>query len=452
MPASAPQPKTDINAQILKQVLSRLSNGHSLDCDIEQEFDDDGDVTILTFHGETTPWRISSKDGVISINTNTHIITVRGSNFDFNGNKMNIDNQIFTKDDDRIISIGALNPHTSEPVSLSPAIPKAFVTSIDTTDNHPAEPVIEEAVSASVSSAAIEDSAHSEEAELQKKMSAIADTTHPSPVQIARPRRSESVLKFSPPAVKYEGSSPSISSNTDSVVEQKKHGNASLDTIELDEPSSIDTTDTHQPELVIKQAVSASIANAAAVSDDRSDSVPVVNLTQSSSNEQKIKELEQRYPEQEKAQKKSQVTLASSASESLKTLQQSIPKKLDQNPRYPQTFKAAVTEMAQLIVKLQQQGELSSTDAMSLMKETNELIDTPQNYAKFLVTARSYEAVAGGKLSAYMTLIAGWAAKIVTGGYKGDRWIRLATEKLQQIKTVEILASESESLSKKPGQ
>ena len=141
-------------------------------------------------------------------------------------------------------------------------------------------------------------------------------------------------------------------------------------------------------------------------------------------------------------------TTASSAStqDNVLVLQEEITRQLDEkHSNYPPEFKNAITEMAQLIVSLNNKGELITLDAISLMALTKELIGNPQRHHRLLTDAKRYETVAGGELSAYMMLIAGWAARIVTFGYKGNEYIDRANKKLEQIKTVKTLASESKN-------
>lgn len=77
--------------------------------------------------------------------------------------------------------------------------------------------------------------------------------------------------------------------------------------------------------------------------------------------------------------------------------------------------------------------QLSSEESINLLKRTESLVDNPADYKIFLTEAKNYRMVAGGRLAAYMMLIVGWAAKIVTFDHAGDAWIRLANEKLDYL-------------------
>ena len=114
---------------------------------------------------------------------------------------------------------------------------------------------------------------------------------------------------------------------------------------------------------------------------------------------------------------------------------------------YPKEFADAITKMTTLIVKLYENKTLDLNKAKNLMNLTLDLIDNPKTHNTFLAKAKNYQDVAGGKLSAYMMLVADWATKIVSVGYKGEAWIRQATKKLEQIETVEALARASETYS-----
>ncbi len=132
---------------------------------------------------------------------------------------------------------------------------------------------------------------------------------------------------------------------------------------------------------------------------------------------------------------------------SLDELQQNIEIKLSQHPEYPINFKKACNEMVMLVGKLQKNEQLSSEESLDLMKRTEDLIDNPSEYKTFLTAANSYRMVSGGELSAYMMLIAGWAAKIMTINCIGDAWIKFATEKLELISASQELAHVSQAYS-----
>lgn len=133
---------------------------------------------------------------------------------------------------------------------------------------------------------------------------------------------------------------------------------------------------------------------------------------------------------------------------SLRQLKQSIEVKLGQDAYYPGDFKDACNEMISLVARLQENEQLSSEESIDLLKMTESLVDNPGEYKTFLTEAKSYRMIAGGRLSAYMMLIAGWAAKIMTVNHAGDAWIRLANEKLNYLATIEEYAEASEAYSK----
>ncbi|ARB91206.1 hypothetical protein [Legionella longbeachae] len=132
---------------------------------------------------------------------------------------------------------------------------------------------------------------------------------------------------------------------------------------------------------------------------------------------------------------------------SLNQQQQNIEIKLSQHPEYPINFKKACNDIVMLVFKLQESEQLSSEESFDLLKRTGDLIDNPAEYKSFLKAANSYRMVSGGQLSAYMMLIAGWAAKIMTVNFIGDAWIKFATEKLDLISTSKELADLSHSCS-----
>jgi len=131
----------------------------------------------------------------------------------------------------------------------------------------------------------------------------------------------------------------------------------------------------------------------------------------------------------------------------LNQLQESIEFELTQHSNYPDDFKDACNGMIALVARLQENEQLSSEESIGLLKKTASLIDNPAEYKAFLTEAKSYRMVDGGRLAAYMMLIAGWAAKIVTVNHAGNAWIRLANEKLDYLATTERCADASESYS-----
>ncbi len=132
---------------------------------------------------------------------------------------------------------------------------------------------------------------------------------------------------------------------------------------------------------------------------------------------------------------------------SLKPLENKIKTKLARS-NYPDGFKDACNGMIALVARLQKNEQLSSKESIDLLKSTESLIDNPAEYKNFLNEAKNYRMVGGGRLAAYMMLIVGWAAKIVTVNHAGDAWIRLANEKLDYLATTEKCADASEAYSK----
>lgn len=119
-----------------------------------------------------------------------------------------------------------------------------------------------------------------------------------------------------------------------------------------------------------------------------------------------------------------------------------IIEKLNQyNNSHPEFVKAC-HNMLNLLNDLKQNKKTEKI-ADYLLKKTNRLMDNPGEYQSFLAEAKKYREVAGGKLTAYIMLIGGWAAKIATLGTLGDIWIKQANEKLRKIDIVETLVMES---------
>ncbi len=106
-------------------------------------------------------------------------------------------------------------------------------------------------------------------------------------------------------------------------------------------------------------------------------------------------------------------------------------------------FDDAHMRILNLITDLGDKQLITSTEKDALIEATNKLVQSPETYVNFLELAKNHEAVAGGKLTAYMMLLGGWAAKISTAGFMGDMWIRQANEKIKQIASIEELADTS---------
>jgi hypothetical protein len=129
----------------------------------------------------------------------------------------------------------------------------------------------------------------------------------------------------------------------------------------------------------------------------------------------------------------------------LRELEKSIRNKLDEHSDDAGYFKSACFGMIDLVARLQENKQLSSPESIDLLKKTLDLVDNPHKYKSFLTEAKSFRMVAGGRLAAYMMLIAGWAAKIMSINYAGDAWIRLANEKLDYLAKTEKCANASEA-------
>ncbi|OGV26578.1 MAG: hypothetical protein A3F18_06285 [Legionellales bacterium RIFCSPHIGHO2_12_FULL_37_14] len=113
------------------------------------------------------------------------------------------------------------------------------------------------------------------------------------------------------------------------------------------------------------------------------------------------------------------------------------------NGVFPAGFRNACNKMLTAVSDLYSEGYFSRNDTTIIMTSLKKLISNPRNYPEFLNEAKKYSKIAGGKLAAYMMLIAGWAAKIISLNHVGDAWIRLAHEKLDYIAATEELAEQS---------
>ena len=120
-----------------------------------------------------------------------------------------------------------------------------------------------------------------------------------------------------------------------------------------------------------------------------------------------------------------------------------LSEELAQHPNYTPEFRQSTDELINLIIKLREDHLLSDESANEVTDLTHQLVKNPANYVIFLTEAKKHEALAGGKLSAYMMLVAGYAAKIVTMGCKGEVWIKSASAKIDLINAVEKIAVEA---------
>ncbi|KTC76839.1 ankyrin repeat domain-containing protein [Legionella brunensis] len=126
---------------------------------------------------------------------------------------------------------------------------------------------------------------------------------------------------------------------------------------------------------------------------------------------------------------------------------QRINDKLAAHLDYPHEFTQACRNMVALIVTSQKSGELLPVESFNLICKTERLIDNPKEYKEFLGAAKNCQMVAGGKLSAYIALLAGWAAKIVSAGHWGEARIKYANEKLARLEIIEEYAQINEKRS-----
>ncbi len=104
---------------------------------------------------------------------------------------------------------------------------------------------------------------------------------------------------------------------------------------------------------------------------------------------------------------------------------------------FPHHFKRACQDLCAWVLRLNTTGLLSSAESMRLLTKTKELVDNPCTYKEFIREAKSCHLIADGVLAAYIMLMAGWAAKIMTANYLGNAWIRLATEKLDYLAKID---------------
>ena len=106
-------------------------------------------------------------------------------------------------------------------------------------------------------------------------------------------------------------------------------------------------------------------------------------------------------------------------------------------------FVDATKHMLQLVLKLHQENKLPFMDALNLMSRTAKLLHHPEEHKAFFDAACDYNLVSS-KLSAWMMVIAGYLAKMVTFGCLGNAWVKLGSEQLEQTLIVEKLATESQ--------
>lgn len=149
-------------------------------------------------------------------------------------------------------------------------------------------------------------------------------------------------------------------------------------------------------------------------------------------------------------------------------IQLRIAEKLNQYRASSIDFVQACEKLVAVVAPLSEEKDtpLQTKEVLDLMSKIEDLIDDPSGYKAFLHAAKGYQTIAGGKISAYMLLVAGWAMKIAgmainmisigcrsdeeyrgDNGYRGDALIRLANEKIEQIEAVEELADASKTLS-----
>jgi hypothetical protein len=115
-----------------------------------------------------------------------------------------------------------------------------------------------------------------------------------------------------------------------------------------------------------------------------------------------------------------------------------------------QKFEAACKQMITVLEHLKKERKITQTEYDAMRHQIKILDRNPENHQQFLENMQQHEQLAGGKFFAYCTLAAGYAAKLCTLGYLGDAWIARANKKLEQITTLETVASEAASLSSQP--
>ncbi len=161
-----------------------------------------------------------------------------------------------------------------------------------------------------------------------------------------------------------------------------------------------------------------------------------------------------RTPEREKKLeelifKRIKIILNNERADLLSRIQQAINTRLTTDSSLPPCFTNACNAMMELVLRLYENEQLSLEESINVLKMTKNIIDNPAEYKNFLTEAKNHQIVAGGRLAAYMMLIVGWAAKIATVNHQGDAWIRLATEKLDYLASVEECADASALYSKR---
>lgn len=129
----------------------------------------------------------------------------------------------------------------------------------------------------------------------------------------------------------------------------------------------------------------------------------------------------------------------------LSELEKDINNQLTSHAYYPEELKKTCRDMISLVARLQENKQLSAAESIDLMQQTAKLIRQPREYQAFIQTAHKYSMVSGGELSAYMMLLAGWAAKIISLNHAGNTWVMLANEKLDFFSTTRNYAQASES-------
>ena len=129
----------------------------------------------------------------------------------------------------------------------------------------------------------------------------------------------------------------------------------------------------------------------------------------------------------------------------LQTLEATLGAELDKLHATQPGFADATKKLLVLTRELHQSKQLSLEGALDVMSRTASLMKNPEEHRAFFAVAKNYGLVAKGQLSAWIMVVAGWAAKIMTLGFLGDAWIKLGTQKLEQIKIVEEMTAESAS-------
>lgn len=108
-------------------------------------------------------------------------------------------------------------------------------------------------------------------------------------------------------------------------------------------------------------------------------------------------------------------------------------------------FKQSREATHKLINQLHEEHKIGDKERQDLTKQVSNLSEDPNTHSVFVDTAKQYESVAGGKLSAYMMRVYGWLLKMIGLHEAGADWITQADEKLKQIEITEQMIESNQS-------